>query len=213
VFKHARVTPTGIAVGVIATLIIGSGTAYAANGAGLRIGQKNKATKVTKIVNKKGTPLSLTAGKGKNGKLRAPLKVNSSKKVKKLNADLLDGKSAGAFAPVAALSAGRTGVIAAKGGDEDSPGHAYAVAVATCPKGTILTGGGGFAKYTGDALWYSGPGKRPNTWEVDSDGDGVANNGKELIAYAVCYNPRGAVRGAMSFPKLHSLATALRAGK
>jgi hypothetical protein len=213
VFKHVRVTPSGIAVGVILTLIVGSGTAFAANGSTLRIGKKNKATKVTTIQSKKGTPLSLKAGKNKRGKRKAPLKINSKRKVKKLNADLLDGKSSGVFARKSALTAGRTGVIVGRGGDEDAPGHAYAVAVATCPAGTQLTGGGGFAKYADDALWYSGPGKRPNTWEVDSRGDGIVDNGKELIAYAVCFNPTGAVRGAMTFPKLHALAATLRAGQ
>ena len=206
VFQRARVTPTGIAVGVIATLVIGSGTAYAANGGTFRLGKSNKATKLTTLSNSKGTPLSLKAGRNK-----APLKVNSRKRVVKLNADQVDGKSASAFA----LASGKTGVIVALGGDEDSPGpnYAYAVAVATCPKGTLLTGGGGITQYTGDYLWYTGPGQRPNTWEVDSNGDGVANNGKELLAYAVCYNPRGAVKGALTFPQLHAMATALRAGR
>lgn len=77
----------------------------------------------------------------------------------------------------------------------------------------MLTGGGGFASYSDDSIWYSGPGERPNTWEVDSDGDGAADTGKELVAYAVCYNPRGAVAGAYTFPQLHALKKSLRSAR
>ena len=112
-----------------------------------------------------------------------------------------------------ARSAGRTGIIVNRGGDENVGGQVYAVAVATCPAGTVLTGGGGFASYDDDHIWYSGPGVRPNTWEVDSNGDGAADTGKELVAYAVCYNPRGAVKGAYSYPQLHALKAQLVAGR
>ena len=204
-FKHARVTPTGIAVGVVATLVIGSGTAWAAPKArGLLVGKKNTVTKVTTLTNPKGTPLQLNSGRS-----QPPLKVNSTRKVPKLNADYLDGLSEGSFA----RSNGRTGIIVTRGGDENVSNHAYAVAEATCPAGTVLTGGGGFASYDDDHIWYSGPGMRPNTWEVDSDGDGAADTGKELVAYAVCYNPRGAVKGAYTFPQLHALKTQLSAGR
>jgi len=203
-FQRARVTPSGIAVGVIATLVIGSGTAYAANGGSFRLGKANSETRAATLTNKNGTPLSLRAGRNK-----APLAVNSRTKVLRLNADYVDGLHASAFA----RSTGRTGIIARAGGDEDAPGNAYAVAVATCPRGTILTGGGGFAQYANDALWYSGPGQKPNSWEADSNGDGIANNGKELIAYAVCYNPTGSVKGALTFPALHALVASARAAR
>ena len=203
--KHARVTPTGIALGVVATLVIGSGTAWAAPKArSLMVGKKNTASSVTTLANPKGTPLRLTSGKS-----QPPLKVNSSAKVSGLNADLVDGLSESAFA----RAAGQTGIIVARGGDENVSNQAYAVAEAACPAGTVLTGGGGFASYEGDHIWYSGPGMRPNTWEVDSDGDGAADTGKELVAYAVCYNPRGAVKGAYTFPQLHALKTQLSAGR
>ena len=204
-FHHARVTPAGIAVGVIAALVIGSGTAWAAPKVrSLSVGKKNTTTKVTTLANSKGTPLRLNAGAN-----QPPLKVNSSKKVAGLNADQVDGLSETDFA----RTSGRTGIIVARGGDDDVSGHAYAVAVATCPSGTILTGGGGFASYDGDHIWYTGPGLRPNSWEVDSNGDGVADTGKELVAYAVCYNPRGAVPGAQTFPQLSALRASLRAGR
>ena len=200
-FQHARVTPMGVAVGVIATLVIGGGTAVASTGRTLLMGKTNKGTHATVLTNTKGTPLSLVAKKGK-----PPLKVNTYVKVAHLNADQVDGRSATAFARAKA----KTGVVAAYGGEENAPGAAYTVAVATCPTGTVVTGGGGFAM-DGGSLFYSGPGHRPNSWEADSDGDGVANNGKDIIAYAVCYNSQGAVKGALSFPKLHELVASLRA--
>src|SRR6478609_5661830 len=200
-FHHARVPPAGIAVGGIVALVIGSGTAWAAPKVKtLKIGKKNTSTKVTTLTNTKGTPLSLTAGKS-----QPPLKVNSSKKVTSLNADLVDGLSENAFA----RTSGRTGIIVARGGDDDVPAHAYAVAVATCPSGTLLTGGGGFASYDDTHIWYTGPGQRPNTWEVDSTSDGVASTGDEVVAYAVCYNPRGTVPGATSFAQLRGLRLSL----
>ena len=203
-FKHARVTPAGIAVGVIATLVI-SGTAYAAPQArSLLLGGKNKVTKTTTLTNSKGTPLALNSGKK-----QPPLKVNSSRKVVRLNADYVDVVTSSAFA----RTAGRTGIIVAQGGDELAPGASYAVAQAACPRGAQLTGGGGFANFPGDSLFYSGPGSRPNTWEVDSLADGDASTTHQLVAYAVCYNPRGPVKGAKTFAQLRSLRLQLMAGR
>jgi hypothetical protein len=85
-----------VAVGVIGVLSVavgGLGIATAANGGSLVLGHHNAATKTTKLTDSHGTPLSLKAKHGK-----PPLKVNSSTKVKHLNADELDGLSANALA-------------------------------------------------------------------------------------------------------------------
>jgi hypothetical protein len=213
----ARLTRTGTAVGVVLALALATGTAYAANGGSLVLGKKNKATKSTVIVNKKAVPLKLKAKKGKPA-----LKVNTKKKIKKLNADALDGLSSSAFlrasaADSFALTSGRTGVVRAFGSDDDSPNNDYAVATAVCPAGTILTGGGGFTTYTDDWIYYTGPGMAPNSWEVDSNGNGAAANGNQrVIAWAVCYNPRGEVDsapGVMSMAAFRSEIRSLRAAR
>ena len=63
-----------------------SGTAVAATGNTFITGRSNVATTVTTLTDSAGTPLSLAARSG-----YAPLAVNSTVKVGRLNADLLDG--------------------------------------------------------------------------------------------------------------------------
>jgi hypothetical protein len=74
-----------------ALLVLGLDVAtYAANGQSLLLGKLNTATKVTKI--KRTTPGPVLQLKSKAG--TPPLKVNSSAKVAKLNADSVDGLDA-----------------------------------------------------------------------------------------------------------------------
>ncbi len=88
--------PSGriLAVLLAAVLVVGGANlaAYAANGSPLLLGKNNKATKVTKLKNSKGTALSL---KSKTG--TAPLQVSSNTKVTNLNADLIDGADSSAL--------------------------------------------------------------------------------------------------------------------
>jgi hypothetical protein len=84
-----RIQKSVAAVGIGALVVIGTGSAVAATGHSLILGAKNTATKTTTLSDSKGTPLALSAPNGK-----APLSVNSSTEVKKLNAALLDGLSA-----------------------------------------------------------------------------------------------------------------------
>jgi hypothetical protein len=81
------------AIGVLSVVVGGIGVATAANGGSLVLGHSNKATTTTTLSNSKGTPLSLKAGHGK-----PPLRVNSSTKVRHLNADELDGSNAAGLA-------------------------------------------------------------------------------------------------------------------
>ncbi|HEX3906412.1 MAG TPA: hypothetical protein VHW92_00610 [Mycobacteriales bacterium] len=69
------------------------GIATAANGGSLVLGHSNTATSTTTLKDKHGTPLSLVGKKSK-----PPLKVNSSKQVKHLNASLVGGQSASQLA-------------------------------------------------------------------------------------------------------------------
>jgi hypothetical protein len=83
----------GVAAGSIATLaavVGGLGVATAANGGSLMIGHRNSATKTTTLTDRKGTPLTLVGKKSK-----PPLKVNSSKLVKKLNSAEVGGLTSG----------------------------------------------------------------------------------------------------------------------
>ncbi|HET6167158.1 MAG TPA: hypothetical protein VFE07_10045, partial [Marmoricola sp.] len=78
--------PVAFGMGVIMTLVIGSGTAYAATGGKFILGKSNSAGKTSTLTNKHGTALSL------NSKAGTPsLKVNRTTKVPNLNADLIDG--------------------------------------------------------------------------------------------------------------------------
>jgi hypothetical protein len=81
------------AVGMLSVVIGGIGVATAANGGSLVLGHSNTATTTTTLSNSKGTPLALKARHGK-----PPLRVNSSTKVRHLNADKLDGSSAAELA-------------------------------------------------------------------------------------------------------------------
>jgi hypothetical protein len=87
-----RIRRSITALGAGALVLIAAGSAVAGTGGNLILGHSNSATKTTTLSNSKGTPLSLKAKKG-----HAPLQVNSSKVVKNLNSDLLDGASGGSF--------------------------------------------------------------------------------------------------------------------
>jgi hypothetical protein len=100
------------AIGVLSLVVGGIGVATAANGGSFILGHSNSTTATTTLSNSKGTPLSLKAKKG-----HAPLKVNSSKVVKKLNASELNGHSAaslrakGSAAKLTNVLGTRTGVL------------------------------------------------------------------------------------------------------
>jgi hypothetical protein len=84
-----RVTAPAALVGVGALFVSGVGIADAATGGNFILGKKNTAGAVTTLSNPNGTPLSLKAKSGS-----APLAVNTSKLVAKLNANFLNGLSA-----------------------------------------------------------------------------------------------------------------------
>jgi hypothetical protein len=88
---RGRVAPVAVAAAV---LVGGANlTAYAVNGHPLLIGKSNSETSTLTLVNNgKGPALRL-----KSGKTSAPLAVNTSKRVRSLNADQVDGKSAKAL--------------------------------------------------------------------------------------------------------------------
>lgn len=221
-------------IGAIVALTLGSGSAYAATGGNMFVGQANSAKKTTTVSNTKGTPLALNAKRG-----YAPLKVNSNKLVVLLNADQLDGVSAGSFLrttgkaadadkldglssesflPAAgkaadadkldgidatsfALATAGTGYVSAVGAwsDFDADGFGDAlIAVATCPAGSKLTGGGvdNFAVFGTGTLSNSPSG---NAWFGAALADQLNGDlASDVESSAICFNPRGPVAGAVS---------------
>jgi hypothetical protein len=81
---------SGLAIGVtVLTLAGGLGVATATNGGSLILGHRNSATSTTTLKDPQGIPLSLV---GKRSE--PPLRVNSSKEVKRLNAAAVGGRAA-----------------------------------------------------------------------------------------------------------------------
>ena len=178
------------AAGAVAALVLGSGTAVAATGGKFILGQANSASRTTGLTNKSGTALALTSKAG-----TAPLKVSGTTKVANLNADQVDGKSSTAFASVN----GRTGTIdtAGQAVDQDSNGFPdFIVANAPCPAGTQRTGGGGADFTKTGVMIVNGPDSDGSWTVVVATDNATAENGSDVTASAVCYNPRGAVAGS-----------------
>ena len=179
----------------------GGAAAYAANGGSLLIGRSNFGSATTTLSNSGGIALRLNSKSG-----TAPLAVNRPTKVTNLNADLLDGRSDASYA----LAGGQTGVIWADGEwidvDETTPGNDALLAVAECPAGTKLTGGG-VDNFTGYPTVYNGP-DAAGAWYGSSFADPAVDAPSDLTAYVVCYNPRGAVPGAMTSDGARSVSEA-----
>ena len=218
-----NIRPAGFVAGVIAALVIGGGSAYAANGGSVILGKANYATAGTGISNSGGTPLYLYSKSG-----TPPLKVNRTVKVPYLNSDLLDGLDQSAFlratgkavnadkldgydnSAFALAAGGHTGYITANGefADVDSDGVAdVLIATATCPVGTKLTGGG-VDNWTGHTTLVDSAGP-DGTWWAAAIADEYSNVNDDVVAYAVCYNPRGVVPGATTIAPSTSTKTQL----
>ncbi len=87
-------------VAYLALFVAMSGTAVAATGNVFILGHDNRAGHASVLANRSGTPLELGAKSGK-----APLRVNTEKRVRHLNADLLDRLDSTAFLRTAAKAA------------------------------------------------------------------------------------------------------------
>jgi hypothetical protein len=179
---------TSFAAGAVMALVLGSGTAYAATGGTFILGKANTAGTTTALSNAKGTALTLNSKSG-----TPSLKVNRTTKVPNLNADLVDGINSSSLA----LTSGRTGVVTAPGSwvDLDGDGSSDAVmAIADCPAGSMLTGGG-TSDFTSTGVVVDDSPLGSGSWVgvALADPTDVAS---DLEAHAVCYNPRGQVAGA-----------------
>ena len=124
---------------------------------------------------------------------KAPLAVNSGTKVGNLNADRVDGLNSTSFA----LTSGQTNSVRSSGFalDLNDDGTADTiVALAACPSGSRLTGGGGDDYTASGTIFVNSPVDK-SSWIVISTADVSTENPSDVVAYAVCYNPRGAVSG------------------
>lgn len=178
---------TTFAMGAVVALVLGTGTAYAATGGDFRLGSGNVAHKPTALTNPKGTALIVRSGAG-----QPPLRVNRAVRVPLLNADRLDGHDSTAFA----LAAPRIGTITRTGRtyDLDADGTPDQVAaIATCPAGSQVLGGGGLDA-TGDGhLFWNAP-TEDDRWVVASTTTVITDeNAANLEATVRCWNPRADV--------------------
>jgi hypothetical protein len=191
--------------GAVVALVLGTGTAYAANGGTFRLGRSNSATATTTLTNAYGSALKLNSRSG-----HPSLLVNRNTRVPNLNADLLDGISQGSFARVT-----RVGTVVDTGfvddNDNADPEDDAVIAVAVCPRGSQVVGGGG-GDFTDDGeLYFSAP-DGPDAWLVISSTAGLnATNAADVEAYARCWNPRANVNStARLMPAKHTLSAAGR---
>lgn len=188
------------AAGAAVMLVLGAGSAVAATGAGVIIGEHNTARTTTVITDTRGTPLSLRAPTS-----AAPLAVSNDKLVKHLNADYLDGVSGGGFlrrarAATFALKSGGSAeyyaTIAPKAVDFNNDGKNDSMLSAiACPTGTVATG---------VSVYNAGNVGIEDAEVVDINKDGRADTGVVIGAGLTatsttfgaivdCYNPRGKV--------------------
>jgi len=196
--KISRTVSFGI--GVVATLVLGTGTAVAATGGTFLLGKSNSASTPTSLTNSSGTALVLNSKSG-----TSPLKVNSTTKATNLNSDQLDGLDSTKFA----LATGQTNSVVAYGEavDTDEDGLADTIfAIAECPAGTRLTGGGG-EDYTADGLLYVNSSLDKTSWFAATTADVATADPTDLIVTAICYNPRGAVSGGFFRAEAPSAST------
>ena len=170
--------------GAIVALVLGTGTAYAANGGIFRLGRSNSATATTTLTNTHGTALKLSSKAG-----QPSLRVNRSTKVPSLNSDLLDGVDSGTFARVTTVgSTFGTGFV--DDNETSDPADDAVIAVAVCPAGSQVVGGGG-SDFTDDGtLYYSAPDAGDAWLVVSSTANLTATNAANVEAYARCWNPR-----------------------
>jgi hypothetical protein len=177
---------TSFAAGAVMALVLGSGTAYAATGGDFRLGAVNRATHMSTLQNTHGSALMM-----KSGEHKPAFQVNREVMIPHLNANLLGGRQESSFA----LTTGGVGVITATGFgvDNDSNGFPEEVsAVATCPVGTVRTGGGALDQTNNGVTWMNGP-TGAGSWQVNVTTDNATAQAEDVQAMVMCYNPRGAV--------------------
>lgn len=181
-----KTTAPAFAAGAIFTVLVAGGGAVAATGGNLILGKDNSASRTTGLAAKKGPALKLTA---KGPALRVP----NTSRIDRLNADLLDGHSASSFASANA----RTGSYDASGFtvDLDSDGLTDTLAaIATCPSGSQMTGGGGANLSNTGVSLFSSPiqAKNGEGWlYAVAVSESASEAGDNVHASVVCWSASG----------------------
>jgi hypothetical protein len=179
----------GFVAGAVFAVAVAGGGAVAATGGKFILGQSNTAGGTSTLTAKHGSALSLRS-------TGAPaLKVNTSRLVPNLNADRLDGLSSTSFARVTA----KTGAFDFSGVlvDVDQNGLDDAiVAQASCPAGSQLTGGGSADYTTTGVVIESAPYPNETYVVVALIDEATAEDPTNLIASAICWNPKGGLSGS-----------------
>lgn len=142
-----KITAPAAFVGVGTLIVSGMGIADAATGGNFILGQKNSAGTTTTLKNPNGTPLSLKAKAGS-----PPLAVNTSKLVPKLNANFLNGVSAGQLQRRLSGSCTSTGIASVGSGGATSCAQGEQIVFTTSGTFTVPAG---VTRVTGD-LWGAG---------------------------------------------------------
>jgi hypothetical protein len=185
-----RRMPAFVAGAIFAT-VVGGGTAIAATGGNFILGRSNTAGATSSLSNANGTALALSSKAG-----TPSLRVNTAAKVPNLNADRLDNLDSTNFA----RAGGATGSFSIGGQLVDGDGNGLddtILAVASCPAGTQMTGGGS-ADFTATGFMFldAPDDQEPESWVVAvAIDENTTEDPADVTASVVCYNPRGAVPG------------------
>jgi hypothetical protein len=179
---RSKVTTIGLAswmLGLTIATVLAGGIADAATGGTFLLGRSNGANQLTKLTNTRGTALSLVSPRKS-----PPLAVSNSRKVTRLNADLLDGLSSTAFqrhfrativvSPGATARSGGTALKAAVNGISDTNTKPLLIQL---EPGTYDLGAGSLRVKRNVAIVGSGPGVTSITSSAHGPGLGAPFTG------------------------------------
>jgi hypothetical protein len=175
-------TTTAFAAGAVVALVLGTGTAYAANGGRFILGGNNYETREASLNNSNGTALTLRSKSG-----TPSLKVNRTTKVPNLNADMVDGLSSGEIARNVTVGTATGAGFIYDSGTPDTTDDAV-VAFAVCPANSQVMGGG-VDDLTDDGVAVINSPDGSDAWLGVSDATPTQENADNFTAYARCWNP------------------------
>jgi hypothetical protein len=175
-------TTTAFAAGAVVALVLGTGTAYAANGGHFVLGGNNYESHEASLNNSNGTALTLRSKSG-----TPSLKVNRTTKVPNLNSDMVDGLSSSQIARnVTAGTATATGEV--YDNDTTDTSDDFIAALAVCPANSQVMGGGADDMTDDGVLLASSP-DLDDAWFAVSSATPTQDNADNFFAYARCWNP------------------------
>jgi hypothetical protein len=186
-------TATAFAAGAVVSVVLAGGTTYAATGGNFILGRTNTAGVYSTLSNPNGTAL---VAKSKAG--QPSIRVSDSAKVPSLNADRVDSIEGSSLVRTSTT----IGTIASPGFiyDNETPqdsGDDLLVAVAECPVGSQVVGGGADHLDESGNLVSSFPDTDPEfetqAWSAISSATPTEENADNFAAFARCWDPSGNV--------------------